>query len=96
MATLDNPLDHNKISDQHNEQDDVFYSVLDYYKIKGIGDVFVGRLEQGSLKSGFEFQVLPVSDVKNPSYARVKYIEMHHQHLTKTHLNDFIGKKFFF
>merc|ERR1711985_152537 len=48
------------------------------YKIKGVGDVLAGRVEQGVVKPGEEVIFLPTHTVSNPCTGKVFTVEMHH------------------
>nr|ACF24598.1 translation elongation factor 1A-like [Lotharella vacuolata] len=61
------------------------------YKIKGVGDVMAGRVEQGILKNEADVRFLP-SDVPNsPCTGKVYSIEMHHKRLDVAKAGDNIG-----
>ena len=49
------------------------------YKIKGVGDVLAGRVEQGIVKPGEEVIFLPTHTASNPCTGKVFTVEMHHQ-----------------
>merc|ERR1712232_1311544 len=49
------------------------------YKIKGVGDVLAGRVEQGVVKPGEEVIFLPTHTSSNPCVGKVFTVEMHHQ-----------------
>merc|ERR1711981_305686 len=49
------------------------------YKIKGVGDVLAGRVEQGIVKPGEEVVFLPTHTASNPCTGKVFTVEMHHQ-----------------
>ena len=48
------------------------------YKIKGIGDVLTGRVEQGTVKPGEEVVFLPTHTSANPCQGKIFSVEMHH------------------
>merc|ERR1719502_169143 len=48
------------------------------YKIKGVGDVLAGRVEQGQVKPGEEVVFLPTHTSSNPCTGKVFTVEMHH------------------
>jgi len=61
------------------------------YKIKGVGDVLAGRVEQGILKNEADVRFLP-SDIPNsPCVGKVYSIEMHHKRLEEAQAGDNIG-----
>jgi elongation factor 1-alpha len=49
------------------------------YKIKGIGDVLTGRVEQGKVNAGEENVFLPTHTTGTPCEGKVFSIEMHHK-----------------
>ena len=51
------------------------------YKIKGVGDVLTGRIEQGSVKPGDEVVFLPTHTTANPCQGKVFSIEMHNKNV---------------
>merc|ERR1719390_288650 len=48
------------------------------YKIKGVGDVLAGRVEQGVVKPGEEVLFMPTHTGSNPCGGKVFTVEMHH------------------
>lgn len=61
------------------------------YKIKGVGDVLAGRLEQGCLKPGDELIWLPTHTSANPCSVKVFTIEMHHKKVNLASAGDNVG-----
>jgi elongation factor 1-alpha len=57
------------------------------YKIKGVGDVITGRVEQGKVEVGKEMIFLPTNTTSKPCTGKIFSIEMHH----KTHPSAFPG-----
>ncbi len=53
------------------------------YKIKGVGDVLAGRVEQGIVKPGDEVIFLPTHTTANPCTGKVFTVEMHHKRVEK-------------
>jgi len=49
------------------------------YKIKGIGDVLTGRVEQGSVKPSDEVIFLPTHTTSTPCDGKIFTVEMHHK-----------------
>ena len=49
------------------------------YKIKGVGDVLAGRVEQGEVKPNDEVVFLPTHTTANPCTGKVFTVEMHHK-----------------
>jgi len=56
------------------------------YKIKGVGDVITGRIEQGKLKPGVEVSFAP-TQVGGKAFS----IEMHHKNVEKAGPGDNVG-----
>lgn len=61
------------------------------YKIKGVGDVLAGRVEQGQVKPGDEVIFLPTHTVANPCTGKVFTVEMHHKRVDKAGPGDNVG-----
>jgi elongation factor 1-alpha len=61
------------------------------YKIKGVGDVLAGRVEQGAVKPGDEVVFLPTHTSANPCIGKVFTVEMHHKRVEKAIPGDNVG-----
>jgi len=61
------------------------------YKIKGVGDVLAGRVEQGIVKPGEEVIFLPTHTPSNPCTGKVFTVEMHHQRVEYAQPGDNVG-----
>eukprot|EP00199_Chlamydomonas_sp_CCMP681_P001328 CAMPEP_0119115718 /NCGR_PEP_ID=MMETSP1180-20130426/51890_1 /TAXON_ID=3052 ORGANISM="Chlamydomonas cf sp, Strain CCMP681" /NCGR_SAMPLE_ID=MMETSP1180 /ASSEMBLY_ACC=CAM_ASM_000741 /LENGTH=606 /DNA_ID=CAMNT_0007104807 /DNA_START=108 /DNA_END=1928 /DNA_ORIENTATION=- len=61
------------------------------YKIKGVGDVLAGRVEQGVVKPGDEVVFLPTHTTANPCFGKVFTVEMHHKRVDKAGPGDNVG-----
>merc|ERR1711990_919457 len=61
------------------------------YKIKGVGDVLAGRVEQGVVKPGAEVLFLPTHTKGVPCTGKVFTVEMHHQRLEFANPGDNVG-----
>merc|ERR1712224_586388 len=61
------------------------------YKIKGVGDVLAGRVEQGQVKPGEEVVFLPTHTSSNPCTGKVFTAEMHHQRADLANPGDNVG-----
>jgi len=61
------------------------------YKIKGVGDVLAGRVEQGIVKPGEEVVFLPTHTASNPCVGKVFTVEMHHQRAEQAKPGDNVG-----
>jgi len=61
------------------------------YKIKGVGDVLTGRIEQGILKPGDEVVFLPTHTTALPCQGKVFSVEMHHKRVEQALPGDNVG-----
>jgi elongation factor 1-alpha len=61
------------------------------YKIKGVGDVLTGRVEQGILKPGDEIVFLPTHTSALPCQGKVFSLEMHHKRVDQGLPGDNVG-----
>jgi len=61
------------------------------YKIKGVGDVLAGRVEQGIVKPGEEVVFLPTHTSSTPCTGKVFTVEMHHQRAEQAKPGDNVG-----
>jgi len=58
------------------------------YKIKGVGDVLAGRVEQGVVHPGDEVIFMPTHTAANPCVGKVFTVEMHHKVRCRAALNN--------
>jgi len=61
------------------------------YKIKGVGDVLTGRVEQGIVKPGEEVVFLPTHQPSTPCTGKVFTVEMHHTRQEEAKPGDNVG-----
>jgi elongation factor 1-alpha len=61
------------------------------YKIKGVGDVLAGRVEQGVVKPNEEVVFMPTHTTANACAGKVFTIEMHHTRHEKANPGDNVG-----
>merc|ERR1712110_801346 len=61
------------------------------YKIKGVGDVLAGRVEQGVVKPGAEVLFLPTHTKGVPCTGKVFTVEMHHKSVPEAKPGDNVG-----
>jgi elongation factor 1-alpha len=61
------------------------------YKIKGIGDVLTGRVEQGTVRPGEEVIFLPTHTTSTPCTGKVFTVEMHHKSVESATCGDNCG-----
>ncbi|KAI9295291.1 elongation factor alpha-like protein [Neoconidiobolus thromboides FSU 785] len=70
---------------------DMRLPVSGIYKIKGVGDVVTGRVEQGLLVPNSEVVFLPTHTASNQCTGKVFTIEMHHKRAEQAQTGDNIG-----
>merc|ERR1719510_2140008 len=61
------------------------------YKIKGVGDVLAGRVEQGLVKPGEEVVFMPTHTASNACTGKVFTVEMHHKRVEQAQPGDNVG-----
>lgn len=61
------------------------------YKIKGVGDVLTGRVEQGKVSPGDEVVFLPTHTSATPCVGKVFTVEMHHKNVEFAGPGDNVG-----
>jgi len=61
------------------------------YKIKGVGDVLTGRVEQGEVKPGDECIFLPTHTTANACGGKIFSVEMHHKNVPSAGPGDNVG-----
>jgi len=61
------------------------------YKIKGVGDVLTGRVEQGTVKPGEEMKFLPTDTPSTACTGKIFTVEMHHKSVEAAHPGDNVG-----
>jgi len=61
------------------------------YKIKGVGDVIAGRVEQGTVKPGEEVVFLPTHTTSTPCTGKIFTVEMHHKRIEEAMPGDNVG-----
>merc|ERR1711915_660308 len=61
------------------------------YKIKGVGDVLAGRVEQGQVKPGEEVLFLPTHTASTACPGKIFTVEMHHKKIEAGKSGDNIG-----
>jgi len=63
------------------------------YKIKGVGDVLTGRVEQGAVRPGDECIFLPTHTKAVPCDGMIFSVEMHHKSVPEANTGDNVGLK---
>lgn len=61
------------------------------HKIKGVGDVVTGRLEQGIVKPGDEVVFIPTHTASTPCTGKIFTVEMHHKTVAQAGPGDNVG-----
>jgi elongation factor 1-alpha len=61
------------------------------YKIKGVGDVITGRVEQGSCEPGQEVVFLPTHTASKSCSGKIFSVEMHHKMVKSAQPGDNVG-----
>jgi len=61
------------------------------YKIKGVGDVITGRVEQGTVSPGAECKFLPTNTTSKSCTGKVFTVEMHHKNQPIAGCGDNVG-----
>lgn len=61
------------------------------YKIKGVGDVITGRVEQGVIKPEDQVLFLPTHTTSTPCAGKVFSVEMHHKSVPEAGPGDNVG-----
>jgi elongation factor 1-alpha len=61
------------------------------YKIKGVGDVLAGRVEQGVVEPNKEVVFIPTHTSANNCVGKVFSLEMHHKRVEKANPGDNVG-----
>ncbi|PXF48786.1 Elongation factor 1-alpha [Gracilariopsis chorda] len=61
------------------------------YKIKGVGDVITGRVEQGVIKPDDQVLFLPTHTTSTPCQGKVFSVEMHHKNVPNAGPGDNVG-----
>jgi elongation factor 1-alpha len=61
------------------------------YKIKGVGDVLTGRVEQGAVKPGDEVMFMPTHSSSTSCTGKVFTVEMHHKNVPAAFQGDNVG-----
>ena len=74
-----------------NDAADMRLPISGVYKIKGVGDVLAGRVEQGVVRPGEEVVFIPTHTVSNPCVGKVFTVEMHHKRVDEAHPGDNVG-----
>jgi len=76
---------------QRDVNKDMRMPVSGIYKIKGVGDVLAGRVEQGVVKCNEEVVFMPTNTASNACGGKVFTVEMHHKQVKEAMPGDNVG-----
>ena len=91
IETLLNALDDMVVVPERKVAAPMRVPISGAYKIKGVGDVLAGRVEQGVVKPGDEVIFMPTHTTANPCLGKVFTVEMHHKRVDKAGPGDNVG-----
>jgi len=91
MTTMYDCLDKMVELPERNNKGAMRMPVSGVYKIKGVGDVITGRVEQGSVSPGDEVIFLPTHTKANACAGKVFTVEMHHKGVEFAGPGDNVG-----
>jgi elongation factor 1-alpha len=89
--TLMDALENLVIPPDRNSAGKMRMPVSGIYKIKGVGDVITGRVEQGQVKPGDEVAFIPTHTAANSCLGKVFTVEMHHKSVPFAGTGDNVG-----
>merc|ERR550539_1721851 len=76
---------------QRDVNKDMRMPVSGIYKIKGVGDVLAGRVEQGVVRPNEEVVFMPTHTASNACGGKVFTVEMHHKQVKEAMPGDNVG-----
>jgi len=91
IDTLYDCLDKMVCLPERKESEEMRMPVSGVYKIKGVGDVITGRVEQGKVSPGDECLFLPTHTSALPCTGKIFTVEMHHKNVPAAHAGDNVG-----
>eukprot|EP00998_Keelungia_sp_KM082_P002567 NODE_1313_length_1382_cov_820.526693_g1301_i0.p2 GENE.NODE_1313_length_1382_cov_820.526693_g1301_i0~~NODE_1313_length_1382_cov_820.526693_g1301_i0.p2 ORF type:complete len:429 (-),score=154.56 NODE_1313_length_1382_cov_820.526693_g1301_i0:94-1326(-) len=91
VDTLYDCLDKMAQPPQRNSEAAMRMPVSGIYKIKGVGDVITGRVEQGFVKPNEDVVFLPTHTPSNACAGKVFTVEMHHNRMEAAKPGDNVG-----
>jgi len=91
LTTLYECLDKMCTVPQRNTDAAMRLPISGIYKIKGVGDVLAGRVEQGIVKPNEEVIFLPTHTTGTPCEGKVFTVEMHHKKVDCANPGDNVG-----
>jgi elongation factor 1-alpha len=91
VTTLYDVLDKMVEPPQRDESKASRMPVSGVYKIKGVGDVITGRIEQGVVQPNTEVKFVPTDTSNLACKGKVFTVEMHHTNQAVAHAGDNVG-----
>jgi elongation factor 1-alpha len=91
VVTLLDALNNMVTAPERKENTKMRCPVSGVYKIKGVGDVITGRVEQGVIKPGEEVVFLPTHTSSSACEGKVFTVEMHHKSVDMAGTGDNVG-----
>jgi len=91
IDTLLDALDKMVQLPQRNPNKPMRTPISGVFKIKGVGDVLTGRVEQGVVKPGQEVRFIPTHSASTPCKGKVFTVEMHHKNVPEANPGDNVG-----
>lgn len=91
VNTLYDVLEHFVMPPERKTNANMRVPISGLYKIKGVGDVVAGRVEQGTVEKNKDVVFLPTHTTGTPCAGRVFSIEMHHKQVEQGTPGDNIG-----
>jgi len=91
VKTVHDALDVYALPPTRNETAPIRVPLSGVYKIKGVGDVVCGRVEQGLLNPGMEVVFVPRHSGATPCTGKIFSIEMHHNTHPSAKPGDNVG-----
>merc|ERR1711990_465067 len=76
---------------ERNDSAPMRLPIAGIYKIKGVGDVLAGRVEQGVVEANKEVYFLPTHTTGTPCVGKVFTVEMHHKRVEAARPGDNVG-----
>lgn len=91
VHTLEDALEYMVVVPERSSSAVMRTPISGIYKIKGIGDVLTGRVEQGTVKPTDEVVFLPTHTTTLPCQGKIFSVEMHHKNIDAGTAGDNCG-----
>jgi len=91
VTTLLDAFNDMVVQPKRDDTKDMRMPVSGVYKIKGVGDVITGRVEQGKVCPGDEVKFLPTNTSSKACTGKVFTVEMHHKNQPSAGCGDNVG-----